>query len=64
MGYVNVYKVGYVNITPSYCTYKPIHTDLVRITFGMKVFWTYGVRPIPKLDQSRSFYITYKEILK
>ena len=25
-----------------HCTYKPVHTDLVRITFGMKVFWTYG----------------------
>ena len=24
------------------CTYKPVHTDLVRITFGMKVFRTYG----------------------
>ena len=24
------------------CTYKPVHMDLVRITFGMKVFWTYG----------------------
>ena len=25
-----------------HCTYKPVHTDLVRITFGMIVFWTYG----------------------
>ena len=39
-----VYTTQRANVRTMYvhCTYKPVHTDLVRITFGMKVFWTYG----------------------
>ena len=41
------YTVFIASLLPSgqmyvQCTYKPVHTDLVRITFGMNVSWTYG----------------------
>ena len=27
-----------------HCMYQPVHTDLVRVVFGMKDFWTYTGR--------------------
>ena len=35
-------KRANVRIMYVHCTYKPEHTDLLRKTFGIKVFWTYG----------------------
>ena len=45
-----------------HCTYKPVRTDLVRITFGMKVFWTY--RSVCKMYVHSHTYnvCTYKAV--
>ena len=70
--YDSFYYVASVGPTPNMAVCCSPNTDLVRITFGMKVFWTYiavstiicTYGPIPKLNQSRSFHITYLEVLK